>query len=132
MAPSCNGIHSLSPLGHNPESGPHGQHLKAVTVPSMALLKIKATVPAFHLCGKSQPEKSARNKQWTPRKKSQLARVQENGWKEAFARKAWQLYSLMAGAPHLRAESSGLSHSGKILFPQPGRCQTPIKRQTFQ
>lgn len=59
MVPSCNQIYSLSPLGHNIGSGPHQQHLKAVTVPSMALLKTKATVLAFHSCGKPQPGKAA-------------------------------------------------------------------------
>lgn len=57
LAPACNGICSPSPPGHHPESGPPLQHLKAVTVPSMALLQTKATVLAFHPVGSLKQER---------------------------------------------------------------------------
>ena len=105
LAPSCNRICSLSPLGHNIEPGPHQQHLKAVTVPSMALLKTKATVLAFHSCGKPQPGKAARNEQWAPKRNSQLARVHENGLKGPLQEKlrcftVWWPWHLICGQSH--------------------------------
>ena len=84
LAPSCNGICRLSPRGHHTEPGPHQQHLKAVTVPSMVLFKTKATILALHPCGKSQPGKAARNEQRAPQRKRQFARVHENDLKKSF------------------------------------------------
>lgn len=57
LAPRCNGICSLSPLGHRTESGSQQQHLKAVTVLSMALLKTKATVNSFSFLWKASTRK---------------------------------------------------------------------------
>lgn len=104
LAPSCNGICSLSPLGHDTECGPQRQHLKAVTVASMVLLKTKATVLAFHPCGESQPGKAARIEQWA-QKKPQLARVHKNGLKEAVQEKLGSFMVWWLWQPPLWAES---------------------------
>lgn len=62
LAPRCNGICSLSPLGHRTESGSQQQHLKAVTVLSMALLKTKATVNSCSFLWKASTRKG--RKEW--------------------------------------------------------------------
>lgn len=95
-------------------------------------LRQKPLLTAFHPCGKPQLGKAERNEKWAPQRNSQLARVHENGLKEPSARKALVVYGLMAVSHHLWVQSPGMSCFGKIPFPQPAKCQTPVKRQKFK